>query len=314
MYDLKDIMGLYQEWRDDPEYYCMHGTLRDMSKFFVDWYKDNLPLEVYKFVLASKRGNDVYRYLVTNKLKPLMELENVHFFSDDWGDKTTNILFVTLTYDTKRSDPDQAWHNVGSEFHLFCNNLRKQYDKIEIFRTWESTDNYYPHVHALIAFRDHSFPVFTHKDKIRISTKDRDKIKSYWHSHVDIQGISDTQGAINELVKYVTKDLCSRKGDKTNSMIWLHRKQSYSVSKHFVQLIKGCFAEVEGVQPNALLNIEMCNCNSSYYIWEFIGILRGVDLRLGSDLWVVDTDKPPPRVLDMLEYEHTRWLTSRGGC
>ena len=226
------------------------------------------------------------------------------------------MLFITLTYDTKRCDPDTAWKHIGEEFHLFHNKLRKQFGKVEIFRTWESTNNFYPHVHMIALFWDHSFNVIKHEDRTgvisyRIPYKTRTLISNYWHSNVDVQALQNTHEGLNELTKYITKDLCSEKGDKTNSMIWLHRKQSYSVSKNFVKQLTGWNINLEEPSNFDLIN-EMCNCNHDIINWEFIGILRGRDLRLSGDVWCLDLKKPPPRVMDLLIHEFFRWR-GRGG-
>jgi len=114
--DIDHVLDFYQEWRDDSEYFCLHGQPLN----------DNVP-ETYKFVKCAKRGNDVYKYLVNERLKPLRKLGNVTFF-DDNGSKSTRLLFITLTYDPKLCNSDIAWMNIGYEFHLWCNNLRKHYN------------------------------------------------------------------------------------------------------------------------------------------------------------------------------------------
>ena len=314
---LPDVTTLYEEWKDDAEYIVLKGT-KDFIQKDLDLKENVFPEYVYRFVKASKRGNDVYRYLVKKRLKPLEDIPNVTFFKDDWGVKNTNLLFVTLTYDTKRCDETTAWKNIGIDYHLFCTKLRQEYGHIECFRTWESTGHYYPHVHVLIGFKDKSFPVFIHTDKegkrsFRISKKDKDKIASFWHSNVDVQGVDDTKDAIDELTKYVTKDLCSEKGNKTNAMICLFRRQSYAITEGFVGLIKGCFAEIKEkvligeIETCDLIKDEMCNCNKGLYNWEFLGILRGQKLKLSSEIWVIDIKKPPPPLIEMIVYEQKRW-------
>lgn len=332
--DLEDVVNLFIEWRNDPEYFILRGlTLDDgyqeriiakpdeMKYGFDQYALPESQLYLYKFVKAAKRGNDVYQYLVKKKLGPLNDLEKVTFFKENWGNKKTNLLFVTLTYDNNRCDINTAWKKIGPEFHLFCNNLRKQYGHIEIFRTWESTSHYYPHVHVLIAFKDKSFPVFIHKGQdgkrsFRIPTKDKDKISSYWHSHVDIKGVDNSKGAINELTKYVTKDLCSEKGNQTNAMIWLFRKQGYSISKGFIGLITGQFSNIVDLREPKMADLikdEMYNCNRLDVKWEFIGILRGQQLGFLGNIWTVDMKKPPPRVADLLIAEYKRWNALHGG-
>ncbi|GAH23644.1 unnamed protein product, partial [marine sediment metagenome] len=87
-------------------------------------------------------------------------------------------------------------------------------------RSWESTKLFYPHIHLIIGFTDKEFELFEHKDKygkikLRVSDQDRDIINKYWHSFIDIQGVDNSVGAVEELTKYVTKELNTDKGHKT---------------------------------------------------------------------------------------------------
>lgn len=326
---LPDVIDLYEEWMKDDEYLILKGVKDRIQESFDDEGKlldcNDVVLSntVYRFIKASKRGNDVYQYLVGKKLKPLNDLPDVTFFKDDWGVKNTSLLFVTLTYDTKRCDEVTAWENIGKDFHLFYTKLRQEYGDFEYFRTWESTKNCYPHAHILIAFKKKSFPVFIHTDKdghrtFRIPKADKDKIASFWHSNVDVQGVNGTKDAIDELTKYVTKDLCSDKGHKTNAMIWLFGKQSYAITKGFVSLIKNCFAcvteEVDVGEPSMddLINSDMCNCNNDVHDWKFVGVLRGRQLGFSGSMWVVDVEKPPPKLNDLIQKEALRWNSLRG--
>jgi hypothetical protein len=332
-----EIVDLYRNWRDDPEFFILRGIVPDRyeqerlirldTAELMDqdtWY---LPVEedyLYRFIKASKRGNDVYKYLVEKKLTPLQKLSNIAFFNDHSEDKRTCLLFLTLTYDPKKCDHHTAWKNIGSEFHLFCNNLRKKYGKIEFFRTWESTNHYYPHVHIVMLFWEKNFVVIPHKDKdgklsYRIPYKDKQEIAKHWHSWVDVEAVKDTDGAVKELTKYITKDLCSNKGDLTNAMIWFHGKQGYSVSKGFIESIWNWnltidYWNTDFKEPtNRDLITEMCNCNHDVVKWEFIGILRGHDLGFSPDIWCVDLKKPPPKVLDLIKNEFIRWKSLHGG-
>jgi hypothetical protein len=325
---LPDALDIFEEWYKDAEYIVMRGTRNYIQEtlFFnpetLEYpshvYPDSYPEHVYRFIKASKRGNDVYQYLVKKRLKPLEDLPDVTFFKDNWGEKNTSLLFITHTYNTNRCDEATAWKNIGKEFHLFYTKLRQEYGDIEYFRTWESTGHYYPHIHIIIAFKEKSFPVFVHTDKdghrsFRIPQTDKDKIASFWHSHVDVQGVDNTKDAIDELTKYVTKDLCSDKGNKTNAMICLFRRQSYAITRGFVSLIKNNFSKVteendiEDVGTFDLIKDEMYNCNSDFYNWEFIGILRGIRLRISSEIWVCDLKKPPPSLIDLIVHEQKRW-------
>ena len=292
--------------------------VRNNSSIGDSWYLEPEIVDLYKFIKASKRGNDVYKHLVTEKLKQFDDIPNLIFFDEHTTDKRTNILFVTLTYDNSRCSHSEAWDNIGKEFHLFHNNLRKQFGKVEVFRTWESTGKYYPHVHAIIIFWDYDFPVFARPRKkdgeirYRVASKELKKISNYWHSFIDVQGVEDTKGAINELTKYITKDLCSKKGDVTNAMIWYHRKQGYAISKGFAEAINGWNLDFNEPTNSDLIN-QMCNCNQQNINWEFVGILRGKHLGFSGNIWSIDIKKPPPRIVDKLVVEYYRWRGLNGG-
>lgn len=306
---LKEVVDLYRIWRDDHEYFILKGYPEHFQQDLSGNNKSECEC-LYKFIKASKRGNDIYKHLVEQKLKPLNELPDFEF-----GDHTS-LLFVTLTYDKKRCGVKQGWKNIGEEFHLFINNLRKQYGKIEFFRTWESTGGYYPHVHCIILFWDHSFPVLKHEDKtgevtFRIPYKQKKDLGKYWHSNIDIQAVKSTNGAIRELTKYITKDLCSDKGDITNSMIWLFGKQGYAISKGFIASITGWDIEFNEPTNHDLIN-QMCNCNQDVIKWEFVGVLRGKHLGFSSQLWCIDLKKPPPKIMDLIKLERKRWLSLHG--
>lgn len=310
-----ELVDIYREWRDDSEFFILKSSYEN--------YQDRLCGEsivytndMYRFVKASKRGNDVYKHLVTEKLRALNEIPNVVFFDDHTVDKRSCILFVTLTFDNKLCCSEDAWDRIGSDFHLFHNNLRKQYGKVEVFRTWESTNHYYPHVHCIILFWDYDFPVLQHTDKkgefsYRIPYKEKQKISKYWHSNIDVQAVSDTVGSVKELTKYITKDLCSLKGDKTNAMIWFNGKRGYALSKGFVEAVSGW--NIEFNEPtNSDLIRDMSNCNQVEIKWEFVGILRGNLLGFSPDIWVVDIKKPPDRIKELVDLEGKRWC-DRGG-
>ncbi|GAI29618.1 unnamed protein product, partial [marine sediment metagenome] len=257
---LNDIVFMYKDWRDSTEYFCIKRPVEIIIPSLLD-YTPDVPSKTaikteYHFVKCSKRGNDVYQRLVRDKLKQLDELENITYFDKNSGSKHTSLLYITLTFGTRKClncgkhfyrkkykcpqcnshdyvdiSVQDAWKNIGNEFHLFANKLRKQYGKIEIFRVWEAFDTFYPHIHCLIAFYTSSFSVFNRLNKkgkpvYRIPAKHNKKINSYWHSRTDIQATYSSKGAVFELSKYITKNLRSKKGDITNAMIWAFGKQS----------------------------------------------------------------------------------------
>ena len=324
---LEDIVDLYCQWRDDDEYFLLEGEVPCIEDIhvggdsyfyarFPEYYKGGVRSHtIRKWIKMAKRGNDVYRFLVGKRFNDVFEkLPNITFFDEDWGVKETRVLFLTLTYDPNRCDVKEAWCNIGKDWDNFKKRLYKEYGKVSCFRTWESTKHYYPHIHAVVIFTEDKFPVFVHeskktgKKKFRIAKHDKDKISSFWHSHVDIQGVSNTEGAVHELNKYIIKDLCSHKGDITNSMIWLFGKQSFAISKNFVRLLSNNLVDtkMEDVKTDDLMKQEMANSHLLNVKWRFVGVFRGRDLGVSGHIWVVTMPKPPPRIKKLIREEEKR--------
>ena len=105
--NLNEVTDLYREWRDDAEFFILRGLRMNIQQ---DLYNNQLPQleQVYAFVKASKRGNDVYKELTKRKLKKLIELTEKQYFREHQTDKRTKMLFITLTYDPKRADIKQS--------------------------------------------------------------------------------------------------------------------------------------------------------------------------------------------------------------
>jgi hypothetical protein len=242
------VKELYCAWRDTPEYLWLDGY--DIQGGFVKTC----------FVKAAKRGNDVYKDRLNKKFKFLEELPPIWFIDDSAADKRSPMIFVTLTVDPKKYSLDQAWDQIGMELHIFETKLRQKYGSFVKIRVWESHESGFPHVHLVYYFHNYRFIVFEHFNNSndrswRIVTKDRNIIANFWSmGNVDIQAVEDTLGALNEVDKYITKNIWSNKGDLTNAMLCLHRKQAYHIS----------------------------SCDPNEY-W-FNPINGGVDLRLKPDL------------------------------
>ena len=324
---MDDVPDYYKMWRDDHEYFCLEADIPYIENidiggdsYFYARYPDHYrglvkTRHAYKFVKMAKRGNDVYRFLVSRKFHDVFDkLPNIVFFDEDWGVKETHILFLTLTYNPDRCSVATAWDNIGTEWDNFKKRLYKEYGKISCFRTWESTKHYYPHIHAVVIFTQNKFPVFVHeskkdgKKKFRIAKHEKDKIASFWHSHIDIQGVSNTEGTIHELKKYITKDLCSKKGDITNFGKWLFRKQSFAISKNFVKLLSNNLVDkkLDDVKEDDLMKREMANSHQLNVKWEFVGVFRGKQLGFNDKVWVAQLDNPPPEIHELIAIERIR--------
>jgi len=219
--DLDRVVDLSLKWRDQKEYLWLDG-FSAKNKYVTSC-----------FVKAAKRGNDVYKSRLKKQFSWLEELDPIYFFGD-WGVKSTPMLFITLTVDSKKYTLDEAWHNIADELHNFETKLRQKYGTFVKFRVWEAHESGYPHCHVVYYFHNKWFHVFKHKNQYRIATKHKDAIKKMWRMGffgVDIQGVQDTHGAFSEVKKYITKSIWTKKGDLTNAMICLHNKQMYWMSK-----------------------------------------------------------------------------------
>lgn len=262
----------------------------------------------YAFIKASKRGNDVYKYLIKQKFKKLETIENIEYFRDDYSRKKTKLLFITLTFDIKKSTPIESWYLIPILFNKFKSNLTKQYGNIKTFRVWESTQKYYAHIHALFYFQDTEFEVFSHinnknKTTYRIPYYQSNKIKQYYPFNIDIQACDTFNRAINEITKYIgkylTKETKQDKPTKTNAMIWLTGKQGYSISKDFFETIINQTIDIEEPK-SADLTYYMCNSNPELYKWRYIGLISRKELKITSKKWFLRLKKPPPNVMNII--------------
>jgi len=163
----------------------------------------------------------------------------------------TNVLFQTLTFDTKLCDFKTAWLTIGVELNRYVANLANQYKSRVLIdaRCFESFKNVYPHVHLILYFLDpsfHTFKMCSRKSKRwiwRIDTSDRNKTRRFWSSNIDVQGIVSMRESLWYLEKYIAKasnlalNDSENKGLKTLACSWAFGKRSYSVSKEFKEIV-----------------------------------------------------------------------------
>jgi len=311
--DLPGAVECYKEWRDTSE----HIVLAYQQDYYSGLDEVHCYTEThYLCVKASKKGNDVYRHLLEQKWRKVQELRDVTFFNENWGVKETSMLSVTLTYNTSRSPVDAAWITHGEEWHLFLAKLTQEYGDVEFIRVWESHENFYPHCHAVIVFKEHKFQVWEQKNsdgsrKFRISDQDAAKIGSFWHSFSDISAVSNTGTALKHLSKYLTKELMSKKGDKTNAMTWLFRKQTYAISHKFFAIIEAQLSVEQMKEPQTgdLIKNVMANCNKDF---DLIGIWPSRLLKISSSKWYFVMKHPPPSVLLFMNTEYLKRLDRMG--
>ncbi len=227
----EELIKIFNKWRYQKEY-------------FVLWERGKSKGKAY---LCSKRGNDVYNYQINQKFKEIERL--AHFYGDsklfdiNQANPRTNCLFITLTYDTKLRRLDEAWKQIGIEYNRFISGIKRKFGKCAIIRAFESFQNGYPHIHAIILFDDREFDVFEHWNKQGSKSSFRIKQKPmfdmHWHSHVDITAVHTIKGALGYLTKYLKKAYDKdSKYELTLAMLWIYHKQAFSISGKFYEKLK----------------------------------------------------------------------------
>jgi hypothetical protein len=280
----------------------------------------------YEWVLqeSCKRGNDVYVKQLEYKFKKLFSKNHISFFSTILNDKRKRVRKTSLLYITGTCDPkitgsmSASWITFGASWNSFITNLRQQFGSIRHLRTWQSQDNGYPHFHALLYFNDFEFTAvhWQQDNSWRIHNKQkldgkyvRDRIKDAWgFGHLDVKCCNNTKDALNDLLKYVLRDLDHGSCDLTNAMIWYFRKQSFGISDGFKQLFD--IPESASVEPtdadliNAEGVIQISNSNCKLVAIEVYPLIRRDKLPKFIQKDVLDPyriEDPPPEFKDFLD-------------
>jgi len=260
---------------------------------------------------CSKRGNDVYRYRIKERFREIDYLASdldFDVFNPNDKDKTTNGLFFTLTYDTKRCTKSEAWQNIGIEYNRFVSHIKRKYGNVTIIRCFESFANGYPHIHAVALFESSNFDVFEHyptNDIMQGSTyriKEKRSFESSWHSNIDVLAINNMGRAINYITKYLrkTNNEDSPKYATTQSLLWIHNKRSFSISGKFKKELEAY--RLESKLHNS--NKKLCQLDLSGDIipenWHFVGIFSLRELQTCNKIrdvkaWNFEIDKIPDK-------------------
>ena len=204
------------------------------------------------------------------RLNSFTGLKDYTFFDSHSNIKASNVLFVTLTYDTKRSTIQEAWETIGEDFNKWIRNIRKKYGRVSHLRCWEASGKGYPHIHVLMIFHDYKFRVARIQGKNRILEKESFE-KSY-HSFVDVQAVRK----IKEDIKYVTKYLTKTRHESqtqslTLALCWLFRKRSFAVNGDFLESL----TTSKRKRDNRLVQIDLQGVEIRLKVeFIFIGILK----------------------------------------
>lgn len=352
--DINEITQLYTTWRDTVELLPMRLTFKEekivyapdlnstgkIYSEFLDkhgvkstYYKDYVFIDStrtqWEYQKTCKRGNDVYIYLVKQKLKPLTLKEPIEYFSTELNNnrkrtRRTNLLYLTGTINFKDEEGNiklniaDAWLNFGEYWNSFITNIRNQFKGCEYIRAWQSQKNGYPHFHAIVYIPfDFSVVFWPEDNSWRISTRQklhkgdkstvRKRIKNAWKwGNLDVKCLDSTTNAFKDLLKYVTRDLEGGESDLTNAMVWYFGKQSYSVSKKFIQSIWGENKDIDLAQPSNddLISTISNNSNSDLLSIEVFPIIPHDILDFSMQTKLIDHANlpgPPPKVIEFFE-------------
>jgi len=236
---IEDIIQAYTSWVQEHRYMILERfkPTWDSPKSSTMFEKETIAVK------SAKRGNDVYSRRVLSKFlvyeSVLADLDLVSF---DRGKMRTQVLFLTLTYDTRLGSRHQAWLTISKSYNLFMSKLRRVFGSISSARSFESFENGYPHIHAVLLFNDFSFEVREYIDKngrkaLLIDDDLKDCISAMWHSWVNVRGVGNVSESIRYLKKYISKcaefDAADSKGVRTLSQCWAYRKRAYCLSGIF---------------------------------------------------------------------------------
>jgi hypothetical protein len=275
--NLKELVDVFQEWKAQDEY--LHLAL---------FRGEDKVKEIA--VLCSKRGNRVYVHRVRDRLEPLLSLK-LPEGNRSWN--KTRFLFVTLTYDTKRCSPREAWVSISQEFNRWITNLRNKFGRVSCIKGMEATQKGYPHIHLLLCFQDVTFSYFALKGKFRIPRKERDRIRAGWHSFVDVEAVISPLQAIRYLVKYLIKahggkvegktpwEISQEGVSKTLALLWVYKKRGYSLSGDLEEALADLIP-----RPCVTQTLQFTLDGDPLEKWVFLGVKTAGELGIQDD--------PPP--------------------
>ena len=125
-FDFEELKEFYRDWRNYDEYVVLQKQSENSRN------KGEVEKETIA-VKCAKRGNDVYWWRVWKRLKFLHNLKDHTLFDPHSNVKFSNVLFITLTYDTKRSMIRESWEIIGLAFNNGYEIYGKNMDAFLIF-------------------------------------------------------------------------------------------------------------------------------------------------------------------------------------
>lgn len=315
--DLEDITSLYVGWRDLVEYLPLRLTYENLKSG--DLYK------VWQYNKLCKRGNDVYIDQIRKRFSVFIESDNIIFFDPAYvgvrkRKSKTPALYITLEFNSNEYEFTDAWFNVSKYWNSFITNLRQKFKgcSIVFLRGYHAHETGYPHIHALIYFEGIEFTAVRHvgtrgankgEVSFRLPTRlnDKQRIKDCWeHGFVDIRCVSETSKGFTDIMKYCTNEFGSGKGksDLNNAMLWYFGKQSFAMSKNFIDVV-GMALHTEQVSCIENLDANEINAPLTY---NSNSVLRQIEIFPTNSLEsssfdgsvLVVFDKKPPDDFDIV--------------
>src|SRR4030043_137850 len=128
---IEDIIQAYASWVKEDRYMVLERLKPtwDAPKSSTMFEKETIAVK------SAKRGNDVYSRRVLSKFSMFEDLLtdlNLVYFTR--GKMRTQVLFITLTYDTKLRSQHQAWKTLSKFYNLFMSKMRRVFGSISSAR------------------------------------------------------------------------------------------------------------------------------------------------------------------------------------
>lgn len=326
--DFSRVLGfgeqLYSYWRNFAEFIVLKKN----------WIGRGWKEPEYCAVKCSKRGNDVYERRIKTRLGWLnREIPDTRFFGlEDFTPEHevhSSLLWVTLTCDPKKRGLREAWEKLGEDFNRFMSSVKRKYGSLSHFRVWESYESGYPHIHVVIMFDESEFKVFPHFSEekgITFRIDEVDELRSFWHSHIDVQAISSVKNLFTYIQKHQKKIILGLSGDlqegeslgfnlkevkglRTLFLCWLFRKRSFAVSGSFREKLSDLISNLHN--SNMEMQVDLCGDPVKEWSWEFVGVFSGLFLGIPAFIWSEKlSSEVVSRVVTRLD-ERDEWKRAR---
>jgi hypothetical protein len=116
---------------------------------------------------------------------------------------STNVVFLTLTYDPKRYSVTEAWRSVRNRINRVFRWFRRHYGLKVGLAVLETHENLYPHVHMVLLL-EREVEVFEYRGLLRFHEK-----KPRWERALAREGFIDAQAprSAREISRYLSKYL-----------------------------------------------------------------------------------------------------------